>query len=125
MRLKKFIGTVKENKLLSEAAQLIGVMIGLSIAFKIAFYKQDWLTAIMLVFKIFSVIVIPGLFLVAYLHKRLDFTTRIIIGSALMIGFVSITSYYLGIIGLHVKYHPFVIPSIALVLGLTLFLKNR
>ncbi len=113
------------KRLAYELAVTAVLLIVFTAILKIVLYKENLLTLFMVLSKFFIAIIIPGLFLLSYLQKKLDFITRLILGIVLTLAITSILSYYLSITGLHVKYHPYLIPILIILFGTFLFLKNR
>lgn len=113
-----------KNKFRSEIVSVTALFIIFIVIMKITLYKENIFILFLVVLKFFYSIIIPGLFILLHLNKKLGFTSRLILGSVLVIALTSITSYYMGLAGLHVKYHPYAIPPLIVVLGLFLFLKN-
>jgi len=104
---------------------LTGLLIlSFSIILQIVLYKESFLISLMTVLRFFYSIVIPGLCISLYLKNKLNYSARLVLGSVFIIASTSITSYYLGILGLHVKYHPWIIPPLMMLLGVLLFLKK-
>lgn len=103
---------------------LIILLILFFVIIKIVLYKEDLYLLFLVVLRLFYSIIMPGLFISLYLYKKLNFMARLVLGSVFTIALTSITSYYLGLIGLHIKYHPCIIPPVIMLLGMWLFLKN-
>tara|TARA_Y100000310_G_C20060137_1_gene524599 strand:- start:94 stop:450 length:357 start_codon:yes stop_codon:yes gene_type:complete len=87
------------------------------IIFKIAFFKENLLVLIRNVLSLFWLFVLPGYFLMLYWREKLEFIERFIIGIALAAAIIGIFSYYLGLIGLNIKYHTIMLPLILILLG--------
>lgn len=109
----------------SDLISLVILLISLLIIFKIVLYKEDTLFLFIAILKYFYSVIIPGLFVSLYLHRKLNFISRLILGSVFMIAIVSILSYYFGLLGLHVKYHPYILPPLVIVLGIFVSIRNR
>ena len=88
------------------------------VIFKIVFFKEDLMVLIRIVLSLFWLFVIPGYFTMLYWREKIDFLERFIIGIALATAAMGMLSYYLGLIGLNVKYHTFVLPSIFILFGI-------
>jgi hypothetical protein len=50
---------------------------------------------------------------------------RLIIGTATSTAIIGISSYYLGLIGLHVKYHGIIIPAALISIGVLSLLRRQ
>lgn len=90
------------------------------VLFKIAFYNDSLMVILRSVFSIFWLFIIPGYFGMLYWHGKLDFIQRALIGSAVAAGLIGTISYYLGLAGLNLKYHAFILPPLVIVLGFLL-----
>jgi len=88
------------------------------IAFKIAFFKENLIVLFRNVLSLFWLFVLPGYFLMLYWKEKLEFVERFIIGIALAAAIIGIFSYYLGLIGLNIKYHTIVLPLILILFGI-------
>ncbi len=103
----------------------IGLIFILSfIIFEVAFYKENLAVLLRTVLSIFWLFVLPGYFIMLYWHDKLEFFERFLIGIALSAGVIGIASYYIGLIGLNIKYHTFILPLILILLGITISLKK-
>ena len=94
------------------------------IAFQIAFFKENILVTLRYVLSLFWIFVLPGYFLMLYWHEKLGFLERILIGIALAAAVTGIFSYYIGLMGLHIKYHTIVLPLIIIIVGLIATLRK-
>jgi len=95
----------------------------LNIILKVVFYKELFLNTLKISFGIFWIFVVPGYFMMFYWEKELDFFSRLIIGVAVAGALIGILSYYIGLIGLNIKYHTIIFP-IAIIL-ICLFLNRK
>ncbi len=77
---------------------------------KSVFYRQDFITTTRTALSLFWMLTLPGYALLCYWKEKLGFMERIVIGTAAGAAVTAIASYYLGIAGLHVKYHGIVLP---------------
>jgi uncharacterized membrane protein len=87
------------------------------IIFKIAFFKENLIILFRNALSLFWLFVLPGYFLMLYWKEKLEFIERFIIGIALAAAIIGIFSYYLGLIGLNIKYHTIVLPLILILFG--------
>ena len=102
-----------------------GILFLLALAiFKIAFFKEDFIVLSRSVLSIFWLFVLPGYFILLYWRQKLEFFERFIIGIALSAGVIGISSYYLGLIGLNIKYHIFVLPLALILIGIAINLRK-
>lgn len=87
------------------------------IAFKIAFFKEDFVVVFRIVFSLFWLFAVPGYVIMLY-WGNLEFMERFIIGVALAAGISGIFSYYIGLMGLNIKYHTALLPLAMMAIGL-------
>jgi len=73
--------------------------------FKIVFYDEEFIILLKLVASIFFQFVVPGFFLTYMFFDKPGMSQKFILGIGLMAVFSPILSYYLGIIGLNIKFH--------------------
>ncbi len=88
------------------------------IIFKIAFYKENIIILLRSVASIFWLFVLPGYFIMLYWNEKLDFIERIIIGIGFAAAIIGISSYYLGLAGLNIKFHAIILPPIIILAGI-------
>ena len=114
------------NKLKKEFSY-IGILFVLFILiFKIIFFKENLIVVFRTVISIFWIFIIPGYFILFYWHEKFNFTERFIIGIALSSAVIGIFSYYLGLIGLNIKYHTIILPLTIILVGVFInFKKTR
>ncbi len=113
------------DKIRKEAMNLLFALIITIIIFQIIFSKENILTTIRTVLSLFWMLVIPGFYLMYYWHEKLGFTERLIIGTGLSAAITGTASYYLGLLGLHVKYHGIILPLIMLGAAFLLSVKMK
>ena len=101
----------------SEVIKLVSVLVVVVVGMEIAFYKQDVLTNLRTGLAVFWMMVLPGYMLLYYWKEKIDFTERIIIGSALALGVIAVSSYYLGLIGVHIKFQGILLPLLMIAVG--------
>ena len=118
---QRFLSVVKRE------LKYIGMIFVLSlIIFKIAFYKENLVVLFRSVLSIFWIFVLAGYFILLYWKEKLSFIERFIIGIVLSAAIIGVFSYYLGLIGLNIKYHVIVLPLILILLGILInFSKNN
>lgn len=102
------------------------VFILLNILMKIVFYKEAILNTFKISFGVFWLFVIPGYFLMYYWREELDFFSRLVIGSGISGALIGMLSYYIGLIGLNLKYQAVVLPVIVILVALFFYkFKNK
>jgi len=92
---------------------------------KIVFYKQDVASTTRTALALFWMFALPGYALLYYWKERLDFGERIVIGTALGAAVTAIASYYLGLVGLPLKYHGILLPVAMLLVAGILIIKSK
>ena len=113
------------SDLLKKELQYIGLLFLLALAiFKIAFFIEDFIVLLRNVLSLFWLFVLPGYFILLYWREKLEFIERFVIGIALSAGIIGISSYYLGLIGLNIKYHTFVLPLALILIGIAIIKKD-
>lgn len=100
-----------------EAVYMAVLVLAALLIFKIAFYKENIVVLLRIAASMFWLFVLPGYFMMLYWHGKLNFLERCIIGTIIAASAVGITSYYLGIFGLNIKYHTFLLPPILIAAG--------
>ncbi len=100
-----------------EAFGLITVAAVAVATMKIVFYRQDFIATTRTALSLFWMLTLPGYALLNYWKEKLGFMERIVIGTAAGAAVTAIASYYLGIAGLHVKYHWIVLPIAMLIVA--------
>lgn len=106
--------------LVRESASIGIVYLVVLLAFRIVFYRQDFLAVVSVVSGLFYLFVIPGIFIMWNYRQKFDFLERLVFGFALCAGCLGIVSYHMGLLGLHVKYHMLIIPP-AIILAAVIF----
>ena len=104
---------------IKEESKYIGILfvIGL-IIFKIIYFKESFVVLLKIVASLFWLFAIPGYFAMLYWKEKLEFAERFVIGVLLSAAVIGIFSYYIGLIGLNIKYHTFVLPILIMAVGL-------
>jgi len=112
----------KMNKEWKYMALLIIISLAL---IKLLFYNETLLVAVKFTLTLFWLFVIPG-FMIMYLWEdSLGFAERLIIGSLLNAAIVGISSYYLGLFGLNIKYHGIILPIAIILISLVILNKKK
>ena len=110
---------------LKKELSYVGILFILFIViFKIIFFKENLMVVFRVIISIFWLFVLPGYAAMFYWNDKLDFTERLIIGIALSAAIIGIFSYYLGIIGINIKYHTIILPSILILTGILVNVKK-
>lgn len=111
---------------LKDEAKYLGILFLLSIIIlKIVFYKENFLLILRLTASFFWMFILPGFALMYNWEEKIRFTERFVISIALSAAVIGVSSYYLGLIGLHIKYHSILLPAIFIALGFLIFFKKK
>ncbi len=94
------------------------------VALKLIFYKESTINLVKLVFGLFWVLIFPGYALMLF-WKELSFGLRLLLGVGVSSALIGSFSYYLGIFGLNLKFHIYLLPSILIIVGGYLYFKNE
>ena len=95
------------------------------VVFKIAFFKENFIVLLRNVLSLFWLFVLPGYFIMLYWNEKLSFMGRFAVGIAIAAALIGISSYYLGLIGLNIKYHAVLLPLAIMSIGLFILMKNK
>ncbi|MBI2661726.1 hypothetical protein HYX09_05695 [Candidatus Woesearchaeota archaeon] len=106
------------DKIREESAYLGIIALVSIIIFKIIFYNESTINVLRIVFSLLWLFGLPGYFLMLHWQESLDFRERFVVGIALAAAVVGISSYYLGLIEINIKYHGFMLPPIIIAIGL-------
>ena len=113
------------DALKKEITFLCIIFLALAIILKIVYLKEDLIVVLRMTFSLFWLFLLPGYFLMSYWNNKLDFTERIIIGSGLSAAIIGIFSYYLGLLGLDMKYHAILLPLGLIGAGLVIMFRKK
>ena|SRR3989338_6383413 len=112
------------DKIKKEGLRLCALFIAIIIIFKIAFYKEDFLTVIRAVLSFFWLYLLPGFAIMYYWSDSLDFIERAIMGAALGMITLGVIGYNLGLFGITMKYHIWAVPFVSILIG-ALIIKTK
>lgn len=112
------------NQIKRELSNLGILFIIVFIIFKIIYYKDSFLTSLRFVASLYWMFVLSSYFIMLYWKEKLDLMERMIIGIALSAAVIGISSYYVGLMGLNIKYHGILLPSIMILIGLIINLRK-
>lgn len=108
------------EKIKKETIYLVISFVIITIIIKIAFHKEGFSSIIKASFSLIWLFILPGFYILYWWHEKLEFIERLIISFVLSVALAGISSYYLGLFGLHIKYHGIVIPLILLISSIVL-----
>ena len=92
--------------------------------FKMIYFKDDFIVLLRFVASIFWLFLLSSYFIMLYWREKLDFTERLVIGIALSAAVIGISSYYIGLMGLNIKYHGIILPSVLILTGIGINLRK-
>ena len=93
--------------------------------FKIVFYKENIFILIRTVLALFWLFILPGFALMYIWKERFDFLERLIAGSVLGIALVGLSSYYLTLFKLNIRWQYILVPLILLIVSIWYLLKSH
>jgi len=99
---------------------LFGVVVVLYLVFQIVFYKQDFLVVLRSAGVFSLLFVVPGYFLMLHWVKKIDILERLIVGTAFAAALIGVISYYLGLLGITILYHTYLLPALLIMGGFIL-----
>ena len=88
------------------------------------FFNEGIIVKTRAVFSFFWLFIIPGYSLMLYFEKNLELIERLIIGIPLGAAVTGILSYYLGLAGLNLNYHIFLLPPLLISAGFIMLKKK-
>ncbi|MBI4452007.1 hypothetical protein HY637_01130 [Candidatus Woesearchaeota archaeon] len=116
---KEIFEVVKKESVYIGILFLIGLII-----LKIIYYKDSFIVSLRFALSLFWLFVLPGYCIMIYWEEKLDFLERFVIGIALSAAVIGILSYYLGLIGLNIKYHGILLPAALVLAGIAFNLRK-
>src|SRR3989338_1471489 len=91
----------------SEWVRLLYIAIGMAIVLKLIFFNESFAGIWRITLALLWIAVIPGYCMTLWLNMRYQLALRLIVGSMASAAIVGIASYYIGIMGIDIWYHPF------------------
>tara|TARA_Y100000294_G_scaffold51920_2_gene48961 strand:+ start:1655 stop:2011 length:357 start_codon:yes stop_codon:yes gene_type:complete len=88
------------------------------VVFKIAFFKEEVTVLLRTVLSLFWLFVLPGYFILLYWKEKLGFMERFIVGIMVSAAIIGIASYYIGLMGMNIKYHTALLPLVLIIIGI-------
>lgn len=92
---------------------------------KIIFHKESFLIVVKLALSLFWLFILPGFMIMYFFVEQLNFIERIVAGITLGMAFLGVVGYNLGVLGLLIKYQVWILPVIAIGLGIFALIKNQ
>lgn len=102
--------------------------IGFAVAFiilQLVFYKENPLTILKITAGLFWLFTIPGMAILLFWREKIGNAALLVMGTVLGMAVVGIASYYLGIVGLNIKYSGIILPILVTATALTFSLKKH
>jgi len=126
MIIQEMIALKKEAfNFIKKEMKHIGILLLLALViFKIAFFKENLIVLARTVLSLFWLFVLPGYFIMLYWKEKLGFLERFVIGIFISASVIGILSYYLGLVGLNIKYHAVILPLTLILFGIGLNFKK-
>lgn len=117
---------VLHKEIINDLKKLFVAFIVVLVIYQIAFYRENFVNVLRVVAACFWLFAIPGVSITFHFREKLDFLARFVLGCVLGLGIYAVISYYLGLAGLRVQYHWFIIPPAVVFVSLSLnWLKNN
>lgn len=103
---------------IKEESKYIGILFAAAlIIFKIIYFKESFIVLMKIIASLFWLFVIPGYFAMLYWRENLEFAERLIVGILISAAIIGIFSYYIGLMGLNIKYHGYLLPILISLVG--------
>lgn len=93
----------------------------LIILFRLVFYRDAFSTVLGFVSSLYWLFILPGTTLMLCWCRRFGFVERAVVGTAAAFAVLASASYYIAILGFHVKYHQFVFTPLFIAIGIGAF----
>ena len=107
--------------LLKEEGKALGIVaVVVFVVLLIVFYKSGFFAALRMTLAGVWLFVIPGILLMLSFRDKLGRMERMVMGALLSAAILGISSYYVGLAGLNIKYHAMVFPLVLDAIGIIL-----
>tara|TARA_Y100000310_G_scaffold36378_1_gene34272 strand:+ start:4761 stop:5111 length:351 start_codon:yes stop_codon:yes gene_type:complete len=116
---------MKKDLIKKDLVNLSYILLAGIVILKILFYNEDFPTILRTLLAFFWLFILPGFSLMYYWEDKLNFTERFLIGVAASAAIIGTCSYYLGLIGLDIKYHGILLPLLLLAIGSIIILRKK
>ena len=94
------------------------IFAGSLVLMQVLFYKEGFFVNLRVTVGLFWLFVLPGIAVMHYWHEKMGFLSRLLIGIAVSVSVLGIGSYYLGLLGVNIKYHSFIFPPVMMLTGI-------
>ncbi len=108
----------------SEWEKIALSFIAFSLAIKILFFNESLITVLKLSLSVYWVFIIPGIG-ITYLFQKMGFIERFALSLAIGAALVGVSSYYLGIIGIHIKYSAIIVPAFFNIISIAIMIRSK
>ena len=109
---KVFFAELKNELLL-----MLLILAVTTIAIKTAYYREGFVSVIRTSASLFWLFILPGYSVMLYWKQKLEFSERIVIGTAAAMALTGLASYYLGLAGLKLQNQTFLLPLAIIVIS--------
>lgn len=108
------------KKIKYHSTVLIGAYLALILVGCIAFYRENSLTVIITVTKMFYLFFLPGYALLLPFEKNLDIIPRVICAPVISLSWTGVILYLAGSFGIKIYIFPLFIPALLILFGMFL-----
>jgi len=100
-----------------EMKVLLTVFLSLFILLKIAFFREPFMSVAGKTVALFWLFIIPGYTIMLLWMTHFSISERLVIGTGISAATIGIAGYYLGLLGVHAKYHGYLIPAMMIAIS--------
>ena len=108
---------------LSEFEKIILSIVLGTVIIRIIFIDESWVVVLKICMMIYGMFILPGIG-ITYLLKDLNFFERLALSVAISAALLGTSAYYLGILGVHVKYSAVALPVFFIIVSLAIMYKE-
>lgn len=91
--------------------------------FKIIFFKEGLLTVFKSVASVYWIFILPSIGL-TYIFHNIHFVERFVISIAIGASILGVSSYYVGLLGVHIKYSVMLLPAVFIIVSTIVMFKE-
>jgi len=114
-----------KNPYMKELVYMFIAFLFLLFVFAITFNNNSFIISLKTVFSLFWLFILPGFYLLSIYKKEFSFIERLFVGTILGAIVMSLLGYYIGVLfRLNIKYYPYFLPEIFIILGILLDYKD-
>ncbi len=104
---------------LSEFEKIVLSIIVGTLIIRIIFFAESWVVVLKICMMIYGMFILPGIGM-TYLLKEISFFERLALSVAISAAMLGTSAYYLGILGVHVKYSAVALPVFFIIVSLAI-----